>query len=56
MSHHGKPGESGTPRSRRESEHDEERRGETVEDRGGSGAPQGGQIDGRQGDQQGTKR
>jgi len=56
MSHHEKPGQQSTPKSRRESEREEEQHGETVEDKGGAGAPQGGQIDGRQGDQQGIKR
>ncbi len=56
MSHHGKPGQESTPENRRESVRDEEQHGETVEEHGGSGAPQGGQIDGRQGDQQGMKR
>ncbi len=56
MSSHGKPNEDRTPKNRSESEREEERHGETVEDKGASGAPQGGQIDGRQGDQQGMKR
>ena len=56
MSHHGKPGPESTPKNPRDSEREEEQHGETVEDKGGSGAPQGGQIDGRQGDQQGMKR
>lgn len=56
MSYQEKPGEQSTPKNRGESEREEEQHGETVEDKGGSGAPQGGQIDGRQGDQQGTKR
>jgi hypothetical protein len=45
-----------TPKNRRESEREEEQRGEVVQENGGSGAPQGGQIHGRQGDQQGMKR
>ena len=34
---------------------EERPQGEVVEDAGGSGAPSGGQVDGRQGDQQGIK-
>ena len=34
---------------------EERPQGEVVENAGGSGAPSGGQVDGRQGDQQGIK-
>ena len=34
---------------------EEQPRGEVVPDKGGSGAPQGGQIDGRQGEQEGIR-
>ncbi len=53
-----KPGvlNEGTPKNRRESERAEQPHGQTVDDKGASGAPQGGQIDGRQGDQEGLRR
>jgi hypothetical protein len=54
----GKPGilREDAPKNRRESERKEQRRGQTVRDTDGAGAPEGGQIDGRQGDQEGMRR
>jgi hypothetical protein len=43
------------PRDRSEAPREEEPRGEVVADKGGSGAPQGGRIDGRHGDQEGIR-
>jgi hypothetical protein len=44
------------PKNRRQSERKEQKRGQIAADKGASGAPQGGQIDGRQGDQEGMRR
>jgi hypothetical protein len=44
------------PRNRRESEREEQQRGQVARDTDGAGAPEGGQIDGRQGDQEGMRR
>lgn len=46
----------GAPKNRRESEREAQQRGQVVKDKGASGAPEGGQIDGRQGDQEGMRR
>jgi hypothetical protein len=46
----------GAPKNRRASEREAQRRGETVRNTEGGGAPEGGQIDGRQGDQEGMRR
>jgi len=47
---------SRTPKNRRESERKEQPRGGVVREAGGSGAPEGGQVDGRQGNQEGMRR
>ena len=44
------------PENRAESEQDEPLKGQVNPDRGSSGVPQGGQINGRQGEQQGIKK
>jgi hypothetical protein len=50
------PGNEDMPKNRREFEQKEQQRGQVVPDTGGAGAPEGGQVDGRQGDQEGTRR
>jgi hypothetical protein len=50
------PGNDETPKNRRESERKAQRRGQVVSDTDGAGAPEGGQVHGRQGDQEGTRR
>jgi hypothetical protein len=47
------PNES--PKDRSDAPREEEPRGQVVADKGGSGAPQGGRIDGRHGEQEGTR-
>lgn len=44
------------PKNRAESQRELKPGGTTVDDREGAGAPQGGQRDGRQGDQEGLRR
>lgn len=46
----------GAPKNRRESEREKQPRGRTIRDTEGGGAPEGGQINGRQGNQEGTRR
>jgi hypothetical protein len=43
------------PVDRSDAPREDEPRGEVVPDKGGSGAPQGGRIDGRHGDQEGIR-
>jgi hypothetical protein len=48
-------GRRDNPKDRSGSQREEQPRGEVVADKGASGAPQGGRIDGRHGEQEGIR-